>query len=126
MTATEPTTATNDAVPGYAADHADRWRRLREERRFRLAQLADLDSDPAADPRHESVRKVLRTSALAALSEVEAALARLEDGTYGTCVTCARSLDAERLDILPMASLCMACHYNEQNCHVTGAMAPRS
>jgi DnaK suppressor protein len=104
-------------VPPYAAAHADQWRRLLEERRFRLGQLADLDEEPAT-ARLESVRKVLRASAAAALADIESALDRMEQGSYGLCVTCGEPLDAQRLAVLPMASLCMACHYNEQNCHV--------
>jgi DnaK suppressor protein len=105
-------------VPPYAVEHADQWRRLREERRFRLDQLADLDEEEPATARLESVRKVLRASAAAALADIESALDRLEQGTYGLCVTCGEALDARRLAILPMASLCMRCHYNEQNCNV--------
>ena len=107
-----------ELVPPYAVAHADQWRRLQEERHFRIGQLADLDDDEPATARLESVRKVLRASAAAALAEIESALGRLEDGTYGLCVTCGDALDAQRLSILPMASLCMRCHYNEQNCHV--------
>jgi DnaK suppressor protein len=104
--------------PPYAVAHAAQWRRLQEERLFRVDQLADLDEEVPATARLESVQQVLRASAAAALAEIESALDRLEQGTYGLCVTCGEPLDAQRLSILPMASLCMRCHYNEQNCHV--------
>jgi DnaK suppressor protein len=124
MTSTLPTNSAKDLVPGFAGGHAARWLRLQEERRFRISQLAELDSEHPAGTRHDNVRAVLRASAAAALSEVEAALDRLERGTYGSCVTCGRALDTERLDVLPMASLCMGCHYNEQNCHVARSLDP--
>lgn len=43
------------------------------------------------------------------LEEVEAALGRLEDGTYGTCERCGEVIGADRLDAMPMARFCMAC-----------------
>jgi RNA polymerase-binding protein DksA len=41
------------------------------------------------------------------LTEVEAALARIEDGTYGRCVACGRSIGEERLEAVPYATLCI-------------------
>lgn len=41
------------------------------------------------------------------LGEIDAALARIEDGTYGTCVRCGRAIGEERLEAKPYASLCI-------------------
>jgi len=43
------------------------------------------------------------------LSEIEAALARLADGTYGTCVECAAPIPFARLHANPSAARCIAC-----------------
>ena len=43
------------------------------------------------------------------LQAVEAALARLDDGTYGTCRRCGRPIAPERLDALPWAAYCIEC-----------------
>ena len=43
------------------------------------------------------------------LAAVEAALARLDDGTYGRCVRCGRPIGPERLDALPWAAQCIDC-----------------
>ena len=43
------------------------------------------------------------------LAEVEAALGRLDDGTYGTCVECGHPIASERLEALPWASHCIGC-----------------
>lgn len=43
------------------------------------------------------------------LAAVEAALARLDDGTYGRCVRCGRPIAPERLDALPWAAHCIDC-----------------
>ena len=43
------------------------------------------------------------------LELVEAAIARLDDGTYGTCLRCGRPIAPERLDALPWAAYCIEC-----------------
>ena len=41
------------------------------------------------------------------LAEIDAALKRIEDGTYGTCNTCGKPIGEERLEALPWATLCI-------------------
>lgn len=41
------------------------------------------------------------------LAEIEAALRRIDDGTYGTCETCGKPIAAERLGAIPWARLCI-------------------
>ena len=41
------------------------------------------------------------------LSEINTALARIEDGSYGTCRVCGKEIGAERLEAYPWASLCI-------------------
>jgi RNA polymerase-binding protein DksA len=43
------------------------------------------------------------------LEAVEAALARLDAGTFGTCVRCGRQIAPERLEALPWAAHCIDC-----------------
>ena len=43
------------------------------------------------------------------LAEVEDALARIDDGTYGVCRRCGTAIDSARLRALPTASLCLSC-----------------
>ena len=43
------------------------------------------------------------------LAAVEAALARLDDGSYGACARCGRPIAQERLDALPWAAHCIDC-----------------
>ena len=43
------------------------------------------------------------------LALIDAALARLDDGTFGICVRCGRPIAAERLDALPWAPRCIDC-----------------
>jgi DnaK suppressor protein len=41
----------------------------------------------------------------ALLTEVQAALKRIEDGTYGKCVVCGRPIPEKRLEAIPWAAL---------------------
>lgn len=43
----------------------------------------------------------------AELSDVEHALRRLDEGTYGTCMVCSRPIPDERLEAKPAARLCL-------------------
>jgi RNA polymerase-binding transcription factor DksA len=105
-------------VPGLSEQHFERWRHLHDERRFRVEQLAVLDNQQPSTDRHSTVNKTLRMAAITALREIEAALARMDDGRYGLCVLCSQPLPDDRLDVLPMTPLCLSCHYNEQNCRI--------
>ncbi len=41
------------------------------------------------------------------LAQIDAALRRIEDGTYGTCERCGRPIGEERLRARPWATLCI-------------------
>jgi RNA polymerase-binding protein DksA len=48
------------------------------------------------------------------LAMTEAAIVRLDEGTYGICTNCGRQIDPERLDALPHASLCIDCKRQQE------------
>ena len=43
------------------------------------------------------------------LAEIEAALERLDDGTFGVCTNCGEPIAVERLEARPWATLCIDC-----------------
>lgn len=43
------------------------------------------------------------------LAAVDAALARVEDGTYGVCEVCRRGISGERLEAIPWSARCVSC-----------------
>ena len=110
-------------VTGLAEQHFERWRHLHDERRFRVEQLAVLDSQHPSSHRHSTVNEALRMAAMTVLRQIDAALARMDDGRYGLCVSCSQPLPDARLEALPMTSLCMSCHYNEQDCRIAKGRA---
>jgi RNA polymerase-binding transcription factor DksA len=44
---------------------------------------------------------------IAELDDVEHALRRIDDGSYGTCEACGQPIDAARLEALPAARFCV-------------------
>jgi DnaK suppressor protein len=89
---------------------------LDQQRRFRSKQLEELavnasEAMATADQNRLQVTRVLTLAAEAALWEIDAALQRLEDGSYGICERCAEPIRWERLEVLPMSRLCTPCQY---------------
>lgn len=92
---------------------------LEDQWRQQVATVIDLSYDalpPADEPDHAGshatdllVTNQLLAAARQLLLETEAALARLEDGSYGLCAGCSNAISDERLEILPAARHCVAC-----------------
>ena len=107
-------------------DHAQR---LEAERHRTLARLASLSEDfgaivaasrdTNADDEHdpEGATIAFERSQVGALvrqaqhhlAEVDAAVARLDAGTYGVCEGCGGSIGEARLEVRPLARTCIRC-----------------
>ena len=48
------------------------------------------------------------------LAEIDDALHRIEDGTFGTCLTCGQPIAPERLEAMPWATQCIDCKRKEE------------
>ena len=111
-----------------AALDTQEFRQLLEEHRRRVAEalehlhrdnagaLRDEIDEPAVDNHPADVATVtvdreidytLEASEEEILHAIDAALARIDDGTYGTCERCGRPIGEERLRALPYATLCI-------------------
>jgi RNA polymerase-binding transcription factor DksA len=63
------------------------------------------DSSQVTAERGEAER--LASELREALEEVDAALVRLSEGTYGKCEVCGKPIGAARLEAMPAARLCI-------------------
>jgi RNA polymerase-binding protein DksA len=63
--------------------------------------------DTATATLNREIDYTLEENAGQVLGEIDAALKRLDDGTYGTCVRCGRPIGEERLEARPWALLCI-------------------
>ena len=64
-------------------------------------------ADTASETYERELDEGLEEDAQAQLREVEAALTRLEDGSYGTCRICGKTIPVERLEAVPWTTLCI-------------------
>ena len=60
------------------------------------------------------------------LNEVESALRRIAQGTYGECEVCGKPIPAIRLRAVPYAHCCVACQSQEERRQRTAALLKRS
>ncbi len=70
--------------------------------------------DLASSELNQSVSLRLRDRERAALQKIEEALAKIEDGLYGTCESCEEAIEPKRLEIQPTADLCIRCKEAEE------------
>jgi DnaK suppressor protein len=74
------------------------------------AELSHFDQHPA-DAASDAFEREKEFSILdtiqAELEDVERALKRLDDGTYGTCQACGETIGDERLEAVPAARFCL-------------------
>ena len=64
-------------------------------------------ADQATDLLEREIDWTLEENSGQLLVEIDAALARIDAGTYGLCVRCGKPIDADRLEALPWATLCL-------------------
>ncbi|TMM18906.1 MAG: conjugal transfer protein TraR, partial [Actinobacteria bacterium] len=48
------------------------------------------------------------------IAAIDAALARIDDGTFGNCLGCGRQIAAERLEAVPWTTQCIDCKRKEE------------
>jgi len=83
----------------------------------RLENIEDHLDDPksadweenATESEGDEVMEELGLSGLEEIKAINAALARVENGSYGICVKCDEPISAERLDTLPHTPFCRNC-----------------
>ena len=107
----------------YSINHS----RLESERKRLLGELEELQATikPAEERREGSPfgkreeeatetfelekRLALEKRLKEQLADIERALKKFEEGTYGLCDVCGRNIEPARLEALPQATLCLSC-----------------
>ena len=115
------------------ADAETYRRRLVEERKRVVAALEYLHEENSGSPREEEdptyadnigetatatldreIDYSLEESSNHVLAAIDAALGRLDAGTYGICVTCGKPIGEDRLEAIPYAAQCIECRSREE------------
>lgn len=75
-----------------------------------LDEPASADTEERATEREgDEVLESLGNQGAAELKRIEAALKRIDDGSYGDCVKCGEEIAPERLELLPATPFCRNC-----------------
>ena len=89
-------------------EEAELVRVLRKRDDIAMEKSADqMDESQHASERDLAIRNVDRESTL--LRQVQAALRRMHDGSFGTCIECDWAISLKRLAAVPWASRCIQC-----------------
>ncbi len=70
-------------------------------------QLQQHWDDQAVAASRDEMRKALLIEAEQGLVQVNAALRRIEDGEYGSCIECGEMIDEKRLNAVPFTAYCI-------------------
>ena len=97
------------SIDSPTAVPADRFRLLLEgqraeavqQREEALAECATSVPDPVAQRRAADLKDTIE--------QIDAALARVDAGSYGRCTGCGAQIPEERLELRPFAGTCVAC-----------------
>lgn len=93
---------------------------LRTRRAELAGELSDIEhaldapmpkdwEDRSSERQGDEVLEALGHVELAELKRIDAALERVENGTYGTCLKCEEAISDARLKAVPDAALCKNC-----------------
>jgi RNA polymerase-binding protein DksA len=64
-------------------------------------------ADHASEMLEREMDWTLEENAERILAEIDTALGKIDDGTYGTCVVCGKQIPEDRLAAVPYATLCV-------------------
>jgi DnaK suppressor protein len=110
--------AVRDQLEAEAAELRGDIGRAESDIASRLSDATGDAGDDQADAGAKTFERehdlALTHNARELLAQAEHALARIEDGTYGTCESCGEAIGKARLQAFPRAVLCVACKQREE------------
>jgi len=71
-------------------------------------------ADMSADTYQRELSMNLASSEQAVLYEIDDALKRLDEGTFGVCLQCGKPISLSRLKAVPYTSLCISCQRTKE------------
>ncbi len=84
-------------------------RRVEHAQSDERQETANGQTDNAHEWENAELREDELTVAMRELREVDTALERIDQGTYGLCDVCGKPIAEKRLDALPCATHCVEC-----------------
>lgn len=101
---------------------------MRTVRKQELAENASQDVGDAADQASQSIEKELlfelSDNERMTIDQIEAALRKIDKGTYGVCESCRNPIAKPRLQALPFARYCITCQSSSERAPDLAEQAP--
>ncbi len=70
--------------------------------------------DLASEERDREINFILSDRERVKIKQIDDALARLDDGSYGVCESCGLEIGEERLEAMPFSRLCRDCQQDQE------------
>ena len=86
-----------------------RVKSVKDDIRHTSGPLSSDFAEQAVERENEEVLDALGEAGRVELRQISKALARIDAGDYGTCVTCGEQIPWGRLDVLPFSDQCVLC-----------------
>jgi DnaK suppressor protein len=87
-------------------NHSEKVRH--EDMALSTDDLAD-EVDLASSELSQNLSLRLKDRERSLLQKIEEALGKIQEGTYGVCESCEEPIEAKRLEVRPVAELCIRC-----------------
>jgi DnaK suppressor protein len=87
--------------------HAETPGSLEDETEEMLGSADNHMAESASPTLDREIDYTLEENSEQVLRQIDRALSRIDDGTYGTCEACGREIPRERLEARPWATLCI-------------------
>ena len=95
-----------DQLQQHKAELTERVNKIKAD----IGRGLDADSkEQAAQLENQEVLDALANEATEELARINAAMQRMDEGTYGICTDCGVEIDIRRLNAQPFAAKCIAC-----------------
>ena len=80
----------------------------------RLNDNAASDSEANEESSHDRFTALVEELTMS-VTAIDGALQRISDGTYGICQNCKKTIDIDRLKIVPSATMCLECEQTKKS-----------
>src|ERR1700687_5574751 len=70
--------------------------------------------DLASEERDREINFILSDRERVKIKQIDDALARMAEGSYGVCESCGLEIAQERLEAMPFTRLCRGCHPDQE------------
>jgi DnaK suppressor protein len=100
------TLAQLDDTAGRVRENNDEFR---DQPEYESGRLSQHPGEYGTDVQNRNEQELFLGEAEQERERVHEAFARLDNGTYGSCVNCGRQIGEERLEVRPHAARCVDC-----------------